>query len=383
MSNKTLPTLYSRTSTGATQTWSIEIDQNRYRVTSGFIDGKRVVNAWTECEGKNLGRANETTPHEQALSEAQSKFDKRAKTGYTTDIKKIDKCMSYVEPMLAKNLKDRLSKIDWKRGVLVQNKFNGARCVATWDGERVLLKSRKGELYVSVPHINKDLEKFFIKYPEAVLDGELFSNDLRQKLNELMSLIRRSKNVTAEELNNSEQIVQYFTYDGYDMTDSTSQEVAYEIRKSWIDENLPKFSKYYRKVETTLVHSMKEVDEIFGKYVADGQEGVIVRLTGSAYENKRSATLLKYKPVEDAEATIVGIQEGKGNWAGTGKVIALKWNDMTFDATFKGTWDQAAQFLKEKKNWIGKEVKFQYNGITGLGCPNYARMDIDNCDPTK
>ena len=380
---KTLTTLFSRTSTGAIQTWQMIVDGNKYYTITGQQDGKKIENEPTVCEGKNIGKKNETSPSEQALCEAQSKWDKKLKTGYTTDVNKIDSCTSYVEPMLAKNLKDRLNKINWKVGVLVQNKFNGARCVATWDGEKVLLKSRKGELYISVPHINKDLEKFFIKYPDAVLDGELFSNDLRQKLNELMSLIRKSKNVTAEELKNSESVVQYFIYDGYNMTDSLEQDVAYETRKSWIDQNLPKFSKYYHKVETTLVHSMKEVDEIFGKYVADGQEGVIVRISGSSYENKRSASLLKYKPVEDSEAIIIDIQEGSGNWAGTGKIITLEWNKKTFNATFKGTMEEGVKFLKEKKNWIGKEVKFQYNGLTGFSVPNYARVDIDNCDPRK
>ena len=89
--------------------------------------------------------------------------------------------------------------------------------------------------------------------------------------------------------------------------------------------------------------------------------------------------MLKVKPEDDDEGEIVEVTEGAGNWRGTGKIITLKWKDKTFDATFKGTYEQATLFLKEKNKWIGKKVTFLYNGLTGLGTPNYARVDINNC----
>jgi ATP-dependent DNA ligase len=380
---KSLPTLFSRTSTGAVQQWTVQIDGNKFRVESGQTDGKKVLSEWTVCEPKNVGRANATTANEQAIGEAQAKWDKKVKLGYTTDVTKIDSSTSFVEPMLAKNFEDRLDKIDWDEGVFVQNKYNGARCVATYDGERVRLTTRKGEEYISIPHIANDLEKFFADYPEAVLDGELFSYDYRQKLNELMSIVRKTKKITDADLKKSEEMVCFHIYDGYNFGPATDVCVKYSNRKKRIDELLPKYSKYYRAVETEMAHSLDEVRAIFNKYVDDGQEGVIVRVPHSPYEHKRSSYLLKWKPLEDDEATIVEITEGKGNWAGTGKIITLDWNGKIFDATFKGTMEQGAKFLKEKNKWIGREVKFQYNGLTGLQIPNYARVDIENCDPTK
>jgi len=380
---KSLPTLFSRTSTGAVQTWQMIVDGNQYYVISGQQDGKKVQSEPTICEAKNIGRANETTPEEQAELEARARWDKKVKTGYTIDIDKIDSCTSFVEPMLAKNFEDRLDKIDWDEGVFVQNKYNGARCVATYDGERVRLTTRKGEEYISIPHIAKDLEKFFADYPEAVLDGELFSYDYRQKLNELMSIVRKTKKITDADLKKSEEMVRFYIYDCYNLGTATDACNKYSVRKARLDELLPKYSKYYRAVETEMAHSLDEVRAIFNKYVDDGQEGVIVRVPSSPYEHKRSSYLLKWKPLEDDEATIVEITEGKGNWAGTGKIITLNWNGKIFDATFKGTMEQGAKFLKEKHKWIGREVKFQYNGLTGLQIPNYARVDIENCDPTK
>jgi hypothetical protein len=126
---KSLPTLFSRTSTGAVQTWQMIVDGNQYYVTSGQQNGKKVQSEPTICQGKNIGRANETTPEEQAESEAQAKWDKKVKLGYTTDVTKIDSSTSFVEPMLAKNYDDYRDKMDWEEGVFVQNKYNG--CLAS------------------------------------------------------------------------------------------------------------------------------------------------------------------------------------------------------------------------------------------------------------
>lgn len=376
---KQLPLLFSRTSTGAVQEWSIEVLGNQFRVTSGQKNGAKVTSAWTICEGKNVGKKNETSPEDQAFSEAESKWTKKARMGYTPDIKKIDNCMVYVEPMTAKKLLDRIKKVDFTKGVLVQNKYNGHRCVARLEGGKVILRTRTGKLYYCVPHIAKDLEKFFTLFPDAILDGELFANELRTKLNEISSLLRKGEDVTSEDLVFSEKLIRYHVYDGYDFGDGLEQEDDYVKRKEFIDGILPKICKYCPIVKTDLAHSMDEVNIIYNAYLADDQEGAIIRIPNSSYENKRSNNLLKYKPIDSAECVITKLIEGDGNWSKTAKTATVKWNGKTFDATFKGSYEQGAERLLNPKNWIGKEVTFIYNGLTGLGIPNYARIDPDNC----
>jgi len=374
-----LPTLYSRTSTGAVQQWTIEVDGNKYRVVSGQVGGKHVINEWTTCKGKSIGRANETSPADQALSEAQSKWTKKERTGYSQDVKKIDSCMVYVEPMTAKKLLDRLKKIDFKAGVLVQNKFNGHRCTARLENGKVILRTRTGKLYYAVPHIAKDLEKFFSKFPEAVLDGELFNNELRTKLNEISSLIRKGEDITAEELAASEKLIRFYVYDGYGFADDLGEESDYVLRKKFIDGTLLKYSKYCGEVKTDVAYSMEDVNKIYFAYLADEQEGAIIRIPNSPYEHSRSANLLKYKPVDDDECVILSLHEGTGNWAGTAKTATIRWKGKEFDATFTKSKEQGAERLKNPKPWIGTTVTFLYNGLTGLGVPNYARIDPDNC----
>lgn len=340
-----------------------------------------VTSDWTVCEGKNSGKTNETSGVSQAEAEVLAKYKKQRKTGYALSEKDAAKGTSYVEPMLAKELDDYIKKIDFTKGVLIQNKYNGCRCVATLEDGKVVLKSRKGELWVSVPHINKDLESFFKKYPASVLDGELYNYDLREKLNELMKLVRKTKDISAEDLRKSEQMVRFYIYDGYDMDldGGLTPDVGYSTRKDWIDETIPKYSKHYRKVKTTLVRSMPDVDKIYESFLADGEEGAIIRITDSPYENKRSKYLLKYKPQNDDEAVIMDLIEGTGNWSKTAKTATLKWKGMTFDATFLKSYELGVERLKNKKDWIGKTATFLYTGLTGLGTPQYARIDPENC----
>lgn len=372
------PKLYNRDSKDKIRVWWMEQDENAYRTISGLLDGKLVCSKYTLAEPKNEGRTNATTSQDQATKEIEAKYEKQIKLGYVRSLDDIDQTPHHFQVMLAKNFKDYEDKIDWGFGVIVQIKFNGFRCVATKDG----LFTRKGEKYVSVPHIERDLRKLFERYPRAVLDGELYNYDLRQRLNEIAKICRKTRHITVEDLADSEKMIRYYVYDGFGMgqTKLTTPGSSYAARKMTLDEYLPRYTKYTAHVTDWLVHSRVELDELYQQFLQDEQEGAIIRLPGSPYEGKRSKYLLKYKPVDDAEFVITDIQEGVGNWAGTGKIITFRMPDgKTFNGSFKGSWDEAAAFLKEKDKWIGREVTILYNGLTGLGTPNYARMDIHNC----
>ena len=370
---KTFPTLYCRDSNDKIRTWLMEQDGECYRTTSGILNGQLVISEWTTAQGKNSNKTNATTGYEQAFKEIEAKYKKQRKTGYFDTIEDIDNHF-YFEVMLAKNLRDYRTKIKWKDGVIVQIKYNGARAVATKDG----LFTRKGEKYISVPHINSDLVEFFTKYPDAILDGELYNYNLRQKLNELMSLVRKTKNITYEDLQKSKEIVRYYVYDGFGF--GATQSDGYVTRKNYINNLLFKYTQYIKKVDDYLIDSEEKLEDIYKMLLGDDQEGVIVRLLGVPYENKRSKYLLKYKPCDESEFIIIDILSGEGNWSNSGKVIIFKdANNKQFKGTFKGNYEDCVQFLKDKHIWIGKTVSVEYNGLTGLGTPQYARLNFSNC----
>ena len=374
------PTLYTQDSNGNIRVWWMEQNGNKYRTHSGVEGSDNIVTSdWSSAEPKNVGKKNATSGDEQAKAEIDSKYKKQLKTGYHESKKNADKGTAYVEPMLAQPLHKLSKKPDYSSGNWsIQCKFNGNRCVATKDG----LFTRKGERYMSVPHIDNALKDFFKKYPDAVLDGELFNNDLRQQLNEISKLIRKTKHIEESDLVESEKKVKFYIYDGYNFrgkSDILDENTPYVERKNWIDKVVIPLSKYFVEVETIVVNSETEMLEKFNQLLNDQQEGGILRNLQGGYEHKRSKNLVKVKSEDDDEGIIVDITDGDGNWKGAATNVTLKWKNKQFDAVFKGSYETRVKILKDKKNWIGKEVTFLYMGLTGLGTPNYGRIDPENC----
>lgn len=367
--------LYSRDSKGKVRVWWMEQQGNQYRTCSGLQDGEIVTTDWTTAKGKNTGKANETTDIQQAAREVDNKYKKQRKTGYFDNISDIDSSTK-IDCLLAKKYSDYQADIDFtKEEWLLQYKYNGGRCIATKDG----LFTREGERYASVPHIEKTLEPFFRTCPEAVLDGELFNEDYRQQLNEIMKLIRKTVHVTEEDIKKSAELIKFYVYDGYGF-DNTTEQTPYSERKAWLDANVIVHYGACTKVPQWTIRSLDDLMERYQNIVAQGHEGVILRKADMPYHHGRSKNLLKFKPTEDAEGKILAITEGNGNWAGKAKIITIEMdNGKVFDATFKGTMEDAAICLKEAAKWINKRITYQFFGYTGLGTPNYAQFDYRNC----
>lgn len=378
--NKIYPVLYSKDAFDRVRVWWLEQKEGSYRTHSGIKDGQIVISDFTVATVKNSGKSNATTQIEQAALEIAAKYAKKVKTGYFSSINDINN-ITYVEPMLAQPLNKLSKKPNFiKEQWGMQCKLNGNRCIATKDG----LFTRKGEKYFSVPHIFKSLVPFFEKHPSAVLDGELFNNDLRQQLNEISKLIRKTVHIEESDLINSEKLVRFYVYDGYNFTTEEDkfldEESAYAERKYFIDTNIIYFyPPYLADVATMIVKSEEHMNQMFQSLLNDQQEGAILRKMDSPYEHKRSKNLVKVKTEQDSEAIIVDIQEGNGNWSGAATIVTLNWEGKTFNAVFKGDYETRKDILRNKSEWLNKLVTFYYMDKTGLGTPNFARIDPKNC----
>jgi len=197
--------LYKLTTTGATQFWEIEVKGDSFRTTTGKLDGKEHTNQWTVCNPKNDGKANETSGAEQALKEVASKIQRKREKGYSDNV--IDAGRpEYFEPMLAKKWKDRKGKVEFP--VFSQPKLDGIRCTLTADKA----ESRNGKPFFTIPHIQKQLEYIFKKYPNLKLDGELYNHEFKENFNKISSLVKKQK-PTEEDLKESAELVEYHIYD--------------------------------------------------------------------------------------------------------------------------------------------------------------------------
>lgn len=361
--------VYKRDSTGKTRVWWAEIGTDgsvwSWRTNSGIDDGKIVTSGWKSVEQKNVGKANETGLEEQAHLEANADMKKKLERGYFESIDNIDS-FEKIKPMLA--IKHEDAKYDFKKNTYFsQPKLDGIRCIARRDG----LWSRAGKEIVAVPHVMEALDVFFDKYPDAILDGELYNHELKDDFNTITSLVRKTK-PTNEDLKESAHLVQYHVYDAVLVPRNEGfggDDVQFEDRYNWIYD-LGFADGPIRVVETRKISSMEEMDARYGEYLEAGYEGQMIRANALYEQNKRSKSLIKRKEFLTDEFKVIGIEEGKGNWAGYIKRFILQLPDgREFGAGVRGTQEVMKKLFESNvtPNW----ATLRYFTPTPDGVPRF------------
>ena len=78
----------------------------------------------------------------------------------------------------------------------IQPKLDGVRCLFTKDGAF----SRAGNQFMNVEHIEKDLKPVFNKYPNLILDGELYNHGLKDDFNKIISLVKKKNQLMNKDM---------------------------------------------------------------------------------------------------------------------------------------------------------------------------------------
>lgn len=362
---QTFPTLFKRTSTGKVQIWFAEVDGNRYRTTSGQLDGKKTTAEWTVAKPKNIGKANELSASEQAVAEVNAMYTKQKKSDYHENVDTVDVAMR-IKPMLATKWADEktvlLGNISAQNIVWLQPKLDGMRCIATASG----LFSRNGETIHGAPHVHAALTHLFQANPDLILDGELYNHDLADDFNKIMSSAKKKK-PTAADLAVSRQNIQYWVYDLPSMSSRPWSERFTALQGLIVE------SEHIILTETVEA-PVGDVDAIAADYIERRFEGAMVRLDRK-YENKRSKSLIKWKEFQDAEFEIVDIQDGDGNRTGIAARVILRLPDgRTFGAGVIGNHEYCRQLLKDKAKHIGKQGTVVFQNYTPDGVPRFPKF---------
>ena len=361
--NMKLKKLYKQTTTGATQQYEIIIGNDSFYTIIGKVGGKLITSKPTMVTGKNIGRSNETSIKEQVILEAKAKWQKNIDKGYTEDINAVATAKKYFDPMLAHKYNNYKNKI--KFPVLASPKIDGCRMVAQKNG----LYTRNGKPYVSCPHIVEALKPFFDAHPDWVIDGEVYSHN--QDFEKIISLVKKSK-PTPQNIEDSKRLVQYWVFDGVTDDKTLGFEKRFQIITNEIIKLVTSNKATFTFVPTTPIHSHTEIINANNIFVSEGYEGVILRVPNSAYENKRSKNLLKYKTFLDEEFKILDIIEGTGNRAGMAGNLTLEINNgKTFNAGIKGGEDYYKQLLIDKNKYIGKLATIRYQNLSKDGIPRF------------
>ena len=232
------------------------------------------------------------------------------------------------KPMLAHPVGgfERIKDDDWP--LYSQPKLDGVRCLIQYepgfnpnldpsydDRGKVVAYSRTGKEWKNIDHILKELKPFFEEYPDVILDGELYNHDFKNDFEKIISMVRKTKPSAWDKME-SKLCVQFHCYD------TIMEHWPFRDRNLFLDERFSYTGDFYDKCDSVytlpyiLANNTEEVECAHENYLDMGYEGSILR-NNEGYECKRSWTLMKVKDFSDAEALIVGYEEGKGKREGT------------------------------------------------------------------
>lgn len=337
--------LFKKDNSGKIRYLDIRITGRQIIQESGVIGTSKPTIHVTTCVGKNIGRANETIPEEQAVFEANSKVTEKLKTGYFKTIEEAEEkgggelCL----PMLAKTYKE--GKIIYP--FRAQPKLDGMRALAKLD-----FISRKGNVINTISHIKiPDVKEF-------VLDGELYAHGLTFQEN--MRLTKKNRGKESE-------VIKYHVYDI--IMPGTFQE-----RWVWLCNNLSKNDDVIL-VETVLIENEAELKDYHQKNIERGYEGTIIRDEDSLYEmNHRSDGLLKYKDFIDETYEVVDIipsekepEQGVIHCKGTDN----SGHGFTFGCGMKFSHKERKEMLTNKSKYIGLKAEIRFFEFSEAGIPRF------------
>lgn len=227
----------------------------------------------------------------------------------------------------------------------VSEKFDGIR--GHWDGHALL--TRTGKRLTPPPW-------FTLHWPSTAFEGELWAG--RGKFETAASVLQK-KQASDEAWRGLQFMVFDLPTHPGTFTDRklAYQHLVHELAQPWV-----------LAVEQKTLASHQELTALLNEKVNDGAEGLMLHLGSAPYKSGRSADQLKVKPLEDADAQVVGHESGQGKYE---KNVGALWLQTSEGLRFKlgtGLSDSDRQEPPE----IGQWITYTYRGKTAKGVPRFA-----------
>jgi DNA ligase-1 len=319
-------------------------------ITYGTAEGKQQEARKEYTVGKNIGKSNETTPHQQCMLETERKWKDKKKEGYSESC--VSDIPATILPMLAQPYKK-----EKRNGIvypcMVQPKLDGLRCIMYKKEGKVVAQSRTGGIF-ELSYLTESLDQL-----DTILDGELYTKEI--PFETLSGLIKKKTRSESEH-----QLLQrYLRYHVYDIVSDQPFSKRYE----WIKEQA--WNPYITVVPTFIVSNEKEWKTYFSAFVEDGLEGIMLRNTNGLYQKGyRSHDLQKYKEFQEEEYPIVGWEQGEAREEGC--VIWICATDgKEFRVRPRGSLEQRREWYKHAHQYLGKQLTVIFQELSEQGIPRF------------
>ena len=236
---------------------------------------------------------------------------------------------------------------------LVSEKLDGIR--AYWNGQQLLTKT--GNI-IHAPNW------FYTNFPATPLDGELWIE--RGQFQALTRIV-----LDSEPNDKAWRSVNYMVFDLPHNNAPFSdryQQLQTLIQQQRDQNNQP--LNHLQWVEHKSLDNLAILEQWLDIVSSHNGEGLMLHHKSNNYTAGRTEHLLKLKNHQDAEAIIIGYEEGNGKYQG---MMGSVWVRTATNDTFKigsGFNDQQRQVPPA----IGSTIQYRYNGYTNNGIPRFARF---------
>ena len=228
-------------------------------------------------------------------------------------------------------------------GWWMSEKYDGLR--GYWDGRK--LWSRNGNPIHAPDYFLAELPR------DVALDGELWIG--YGKFEETVSIVR------SERPDDRWKRIHFMVFD------APYAKGTFEQRMQFLRTTLPEGNRFVRVVAQQRCHGVAQLLAERDRVVRLGGEGLMLRQPASAYEAGRSSTLLKVKPYDDAEATVIAHEPGKGKYAGKLGALRVRTEEGREFSVGSGFTD--AQ--RESPPPVGTVITYRFRGLTAKGMPRF------------
>ena len=228
-------------------------------------------------------------------------------------------------------------------GWWMSEKYDGLR--GYWDGRK--LWTRQGNLIHAPDYFVAELPR------DIALDGELWIG--HGKFEETISIVR------SETPDDRWKGVRFMVFD------APQAKGTFEERMQFLRVTLPEANRFVRVVAQQRCQGAAQLLAERDRIVRLGGEGLMLRQPESAYEPGRSPTLLKVKPYDDAEATVIAHEPGKGKYAGKLGALRVRTDDGREFSIGSGLTDAD----RESPPPVGTVITYRFRGLTAKGLPRF------------
>ena len=329
-------TLYKLDSKGKTRVWSIYADRieegpnativettkAKIVTNAGLLGGSLIETTIPVHQGKNIGRANETTPYQQACSEARSTYDLKLKEGYVTRIDELKESQTmgsgYKEPMLAHKFHPTGAQSSSK--TLDQIKLRGKEIAVHLkkDGNRgYIVIAPEATSVADIQFLNRKTQPYRYHFPdlaqeiltsyqikhgavgsphEVILDGEFFTTEVNfNKLNGILKAHTMKPGYQA--------ILDSCKFHLFDVVSAAGYKSRHQYLENYASSRV-KVEEYY------LINATEENLLVYlRQFLSEGEEGLMIRTLDAPYQHKRTWDLIKYKVDQTEDYQILSMEE--------------------------------------------------------------------------